>query len=88
MEDLKEIKFRYFNKEGVPITTLKEAKAIRLSVYFDYDQDNHHVQIELNADRATIANSLIKLSRLIINYNQPLQPTIESSGNTKAVHSG
>jgi len=43
---------------------------IRLSIYFDYDGDNHHIQFPHNANRFQVASLLVQLANRITSYNK------------------
>ena len=47
-----------------------EGNKIRLSVFFDYQNDNHHVQFPEGADRWEVINALEKLKSLISNQGK------------------
>lgn len=73
METLKEIRVQCFDKGGVS-PKAGETKTVRLSVYFDYEHNNHHIQIPATTDSREVCEALINLSERIANYNQTLEP--------------
>ncbi len=54
----------YFDQYGSP-SGRKGAKTIQLSVYFDHEMDNHHIQFSVDAEKRDIAKALRNLSQLI-----------------------
>ena len=61
-----EVETKWLDKWG-DITKLNaEGNTWRISVYFDYDEDNHHIQFPQKADRKTVANLLFNLAELIL----------------------
>jgi hypothetical protein len=53
------------DKYGRATANNHQAEQYRISVYFDYEQDNHHVQFKADDDRRSIAESLRDLAVLI-----------------------
>ena len=70
MEILQEIRVQHFDLAG-PSLEAKDEKVVRVSIYFDYTNDNHHIQIPVRAERMVVCKALIDLAELIANYNQP-----------------
>jgi len=68
MKTLEEIRVQHFDLPGDSAEG-KDEKVIRLSVYFDYTNDNHHIQIPIRAERTVVRKALIDLAELIANYN-------------------
>jgi len=64
METLKEIRVQPFNTFGTSVKA-EDGEFIRLSIYFNYADDNHHIQIPVNANRKEALKALTDLSRLI-----------------------
>ena len=59
-----------FDKWGNQTKQKAEGNKIRLSVFFDYQNDNHHVQFSEGADRRTVINALENLISLISNQGK------------------
>jgi len=68
MDTVKEIRLSRFDKWGDLTALEKEAVETRISVFFDYEGDNHHIQFESGCEREEIAELLIDLSTLITRY--------------------
>lgn len=62
MDKVIEITARRLDKWGSPTTGKAKGNKVRISVYIDYEEDNHHVQFPEGAHRGEVADALRDLS--------------------------
>jgi len=60
-----EIRNLRLDKWGCQTNEKAEGNQLRLSIYFDYRKDNHHIQFPEGADRSTVVKALRSLADLI-----------------------
>lgn len=67
-EKLDIIELRFFDEDGIEKNRKEGYDAIRISAFFDFNKDNHHIQFPKNVGRIKLGNLLHELADRILNY--------------------
>jgi len=66
MEKVLDVMVLHLDKWGAETKKKEDVDDFRISIFFDYDRDNHHIQFEKGMDRKEISRKLHDLADRVL----------------------
>ena len=75
MEKVIDVMVLHLDKWGLPTEKKEDVDDFRISIFCDYDSNNHHIQFKKGADRMEVGKRLHEMANRVLHMQVPEEET-------------